>query len=111
MNLPTQQLPAKLAAEALRAWENILERSSESVAGQLCALLEEDPRAPELARLLACSAFAADLVRRKPGLLLELLGKMEPGALIVPADHRLTQDPRLFQRLQTAVNCPIMFVR
>ena len=43
--------------------------------------------------------------------LIELLAKLEPGALVVPADNRLTQDPILFQRLQTAVNCAIVCVR
>ena len=43
--------------------------------------------------------------------LIDLLGKMAPGALIIPADNRLMGDPLLFHRLQTAVNCPIMVVR
>ncbi len=43
--------------------------------------------------------------------LIDLLGRLAPGALIIPADNRLTGDPLLFQRLQAAVNCPIMFVR
>ena len=43
--------------------------------------------------------------------LIDLLGKMAPGGLIIPADNRLMRDPLLFHRLQTTVNCPIMFVR
>jgi nucleotide-binding universal stress UspA family protein len=68
--------------------------------------LDERLKDPRLAvRFLDLRAGENDQV------LIDLLGKMEPGALIVPADNRLTQDPLLFQRLQTAVNCPIMFVR
>ncbi len=43
--------------------------------------------------------------------LIDLLGSTAPGVLIIPADNRLTRDPLSFQRLQSAVNCPIMFVR
>jgi len=68
--------------------------------------LDEYLKDPRLAvRFLDLEAGADDQV------LIDLLGRVEPGALIVPADNRLTQDPLLFQRLQSAVNCPIMFVR
>lgn len=69
--------------------------------------LEEYLKDPRLAvRFLDLEAGADDQA------LIELLARVvEPGALIVPADNRLTQDPLLFQRLQSAVNCPIMFVR
>ena len=73
MNILTTGLPALLADEAQRAWRPILESAGETLAGKLIKALAEGPEALQLPRILACSPFVADLVRRKPQLLLELV--------------------------------------
>ena len=73
MNLTVTALPAALAEQAQIAWRRILERATESVAGELAAAVAADPLAAQLPRVLACSPFVADLARRKPALLLALL--------------------------------------
>ena len=73
MNLLTTALPESLAGEAQRAWQHILESAGETLAGKLIKAIAEGPEAPQLPRILACSPFVADLVRRKPQLLLELV--------------------------------------
>lgn len=72
MNLQTTELPDILAAEADAAWQKIIERADDTCAGQLQALAGQPPVAEQLARVLACSPFVADLCWRKPELLLEL---------------------------------------
>ncbi len=69
----TTDLPPALAAEAARSWEYILERADDKLAAQLVAALSERPEARQLPRVLACSPFVADLLRRRPALLLELV--------------------------------------
>ena len=58
--------------EASGAWQHILERAGEPLAGQLSDALATGPLAAQLARVLACSPFISDLARRKPELLLDL---------------------------------------
>ena len=64
-------LPEILAAEAGRAWEYILERAGETLTLQLQQALADKPEALQLPRVLACSPFVADLLRRQPRLLLD----------------------------------------
>lgn len=71
--LNTTGLPDALAAEAARAWEYILERAGDELAAQLVAALKECPEVSQLPRVLACSPFVADALRRRPEQLLELL--------------------------------------
>jgi glutamate-ammonia-ligase adenylyltransferase len=73
MNLHTADLPAALASEAGRAWQHILECAGESVASELTAMLAQRPEALQLPRVLACSPFIVDALRRQPRLLLELV--------------------------------------
>ena len=73
MNLLTTALPELLAEEARRAWQNILESAGETLADRLTEVLAEGPEALQLPRVLACSPFAADLLRHKPQLLLDLV--------------------------------------
>ena len=73
MNLLTTGLPELLAEEARRAWQNILESAGEALADRLTEVLAEGPEALQLPRVLACSPFVADLLRRKPKLLLDLV--------------------------------------
>ncbi|MEZ5502781.1 MAG: bifunctional [glutamate--ammonia ligase]-adenylyl-L-tyrosine phosphorylase/[glutamate--ammonia-ligase] adenylyltransferase [Halioglobus sp.] len=77
MSLHTADLPEALAAEAGRAWQHLLEWAGEPLAEQLAAALAQRPEAQQLPRVLACSPFVADLLRRQPGLLLEALSSGE----------------------------------
>ena len=65
-------LPEPLADEARNAWQHILERAGEALAGQLQEALAASDAAQQLPRVLACSPFIADLCRRRPELLLDL---------------------------------------
>ena len=67
------QLPGTLADLALTAWGNILERAPAPLAAQLEAVVCPVEVAGQLARVLACSPFVAELSRRRPAVLLELL--------------------------------------
>jgi [glutamine synthetase] adenylyltransferase / [glutamine synthetase]-adenylyl-L-tyrosine phosphorylase len=73
MNLQTRELPAALAAVAQEAWQRIIDRAGDHLAGQLNAAVTDGPAAGQLPRVLACSPFVAELARRKPALLLDLL--------------------------------------
>jgi [glutamine synthetase] adenylyltransferase / [glutamine synthetase]-adenylyl-L-tyrosine phosphorylase len=73
MTLDITNLPEALAGEAERAWEYILERADTALAQQLAELLQNSTEAHQLARVLACSPFVAELLRRRPQLLLDLL--------------------------------------
>jgi len=73
MNLQIGDLPEALACEARRAWQQILESVGEAMAGRLTEALARGPEALQLPRVLACSPFVADLLRREPELLLDLL--------------------------------------
>jgi glutamate-ammonia-ligase adenylyltransferase len=66
-------LPEALAAEAARAWQAVLESAGEALARQLTAALAQRPEAQQLPHVLACSPFVAELLRRNPQLLLELV--------------------------------------
>ena len=66
-------MPQALAAEAELAWQHILERAGETLAGHLTAALAGSPAALQLPRVLACSPFVADLLRRQPQLLSDLV--------------------------------------
>ena len=72
MNLEIGSLPEALASEAQRAWQQILDSVDETMAGQLTEVLAESPEAQQLPRVLACSPFIAELLRREPALLLDL---------------------------------------
>ena len=73
MTLDTSTLPAALAAEAERAWAYLLESADEALAAQLTERLPRGPEAAQLPRVLACSPFVAELLRRQPQLLLDLV--------------------------------------
>ena len=73
MKLNTNALASSLAEQAELAWANILERADEAQAAALRAVATQEPVASQLARALSCSPFIAELSRRKPALLLDLL--------------------------------------
>jgi [glutamine synthetase] adenylyltransferase / [glutamine synthetase]-adenylyl-L-tyrosine phosphorylase len=67
MRLPSDQLPAELAEVSARNWDRLVERATEH--GEIADRLDEVARGPrdqmaELAKLLACSQFAADVAAR-----------------------------------------------
>ncbi|MBP6723878.1 MAG: bifunctional [glutamate--ammonia ligase]-adenylyl-L-tyrosine phosphorylase/[glutamate--ammonia-ligase] adenylyltransferase [Halioglobus sp.] len=67
------ELPPALAAAARTAWQQILERAPKELVAALEAALATAPVSTQLPRVLACSPFAADVCRRRPELLLDLL--------------------------------------
>jgi glutamate-ammonia-ligase adenylyltransferase len=71
------RLPAALANAARLAWEHILERAPALLAEQLQAAANGDPIAKQLPRVLVCSPFVAELGRRDPALLLDMLSGTE----------------------------------
>ena len=73
MPINSSELPDELAKQAELAWSNILEVADERVGPALERELGEPVHAAQCARVLACSTFVADVARRKPALLLELL--------------------------------------
>ena len=70
-------LPAALEDTARIAWENILERSPAPLVEQLRAAAARKPILDQLPRVLACSPFVAELCRRWPLLLLDMLNGSE----------------------------------
>ena len=86
MNLPPTDLPEPLAIEARRAWLAVLEAAGESLAQELAAALAGSSEEVQLPRVLACSPFVADTLRRQPQLLLELIksGDLQKAQ---PVDH------------------------
>ena len=64
-----------LAAEGEAAWRAICERAGDNYVDKVGAAAQ----AHELGRVLACSPFAAALLRGRPGLLLELLHPRRKG--------------------------------
>lgn len=70
-------LPPALAESASLAWQRILERAPAPLAGSLEAAAAAGPVAGQLSRVLACSPFVAELCRRRPELLLDLLAGSE----------------------------------
>ncbi|KZX58170.1 bifunctional glutamine synthetase adenylyltransferase/deadenyltransferase [Halioglobus sp. HI00S01] len=71
--MPDPSLPPVLAESAKRAWQAILERADTSTAQALGDYARQGELAQQLFHVLACSPFFAELVRRKPALLAELL--------------------------------------
>jgi len=69
----TTALPELLAAQATKAWECILEALPEGERGAFGELLETDQLRQQCARVLSCSRFAAETLRRRPWLLPQLL--------------------------------------
>ncbi len=67
------ELPPALAAAARTAWQQILERAPKELVAALEAAVAGAPVSIQLPRVLACSPFAADVCRRRPELLLDLL--------------------------------------
>ena len=88
MNLHVKDLPETLAVEARSAWQHVLERAGDPLAGQLSEALADGPAAAQLPRVLACSPFVADLARRKPALLLELVASGQLQASLAEHDFR-----------------------
>jgi glutamate-ammonia-ligase adenylyltransferase len=88
MNLHITDLPEHLAAEAQNAWQHILERAGEPLAGELSGALSSGPEAAQLPRILACSPFIADLARRQPGLLLDLVRSGELQGSVAETEFR-----------------------
>ena len=86
MNLPPTDLPEPLASEARRAWLAVLETAGESLAQELAAALAGSSEEVQLPRVLGCSPFVADTLRRQPQLLLELIksGDLQKA---LPVDH------------------------
>ena len=86
MNLPPTDLPEPLASEARRAWLAVLETADEPLAQELTAALAGSAEEAQLPRVLACSPFVADTLRRRPQLLLELVksGDLQKA---MPLDH------------------------
>ena len=77
MSLDVEKLPEALGAEAALAWDNILERAGDEVGARLRHTAGDKAIAAQLPRVMACSPFVADLSRRKPGLLLDMLASGE----------------------------------
>ena len=73
MSLNVEHLPQALGSEAAVAWDNILERAGDELSRLLADAASEAAVSQQLPRVLACSPFVADLSRRQPQLLLELL--------------------------------------
>jgi glutamate-ammonia-ligase adenylyltransferase len=68
----SEDLPELLQIEAHTAWQQVLERAGDPLTNQLEKVFAAGPAAKQLPRVLACSPFVVDLVRRKPDLLLAL---------------------------------------
>ena len=79
--LNTSALAADLAAPATRAWQAIREGAPQAQRGALDSIARDARLGPQLAQVLACSRFAAEVARRRPGLLIELSAE---GALQAP---------------------------
>ena len=77
MRTDLAELPPGLTTTARLAWQYILERTPVPLAEQLEVAVATDPVASQLSRVLACSPFVAELCRRQPALLLDLLGTGE----------------------------------
>jgi glutamate-ammonia-ligase adenylyltransferase len=70
-------LPDPLAVSAAESWDAILAGASSAERVSLEALLEDAGFAAQLLRVLACSRFAADALRRRPWLLRMLAASAE----------------------------------
>ena len=89
MTMQVAELPPLLAEEAGSVWHRIQDFCEPEMISALEAALDADSRA-QLSRMLACSPFVADLLRRKPGLLLELLREGTLAASI--EEHTLREE-------------------
>ena len=70
----TDSLPSLLAEAAETAWQRILEHADQVAVGELLAALAHCPASSrQLPRVLACSPFVAELLRRNPAPLTQLL--------------------------------------
>jgi glutamate-ammonia-ligase adenylyltransferase len=86
MSIISSHLPEMLAAEAEAAWQNILERAGDD-AGALQRQLDDNAAlASQAATVLAASPFVADLARRKPAMLLQLLASGELARAFEPGE-------------------------
>ncbi|MCR9105434.1 MAG: bifunctional [glutamate--ammonia ligase]-adenylyl-L-tyrosine phosphorylase/[glutamate--ammonia-ligase] adenylyltransferase [Gammaproteobacteria bacterium] len=88
ITLETSSLPALLAHEAATAWANILEHAHDGFVDALHACDKPQDFANQLARVLACSPFVAETLRRQPQLLLELLQSGQLHSSIALGDVR-----------------------
>lgn len=97
--MPTEiaTLPAALAETGRIAWANILERSPAPLAEQLTASAALKPINDQLPRVLACSPFVAELCRRRPQLLLDLLAGSELQHTLAETSFRSSLQNRLGQ--------------
>ncbi|MEH6515673.1 MAG: bifunctional [glutamate--ammonia ligase]-adenylyl-L-tyrosine phosphorylase/[glutamate--ammonia-ligase] adenylyltransferase [Halioglobus sp.] len=77
MSLITEQLPESLIEVANSAWDSLIERASDASISRLTTMLQDRPLSQQLARLLATSPFVADLLRRKPEILIDLVDSGE----------------------------------
>lgn len=91
-------LPEALCAVAEGAWNAILERAGDGERDAIAAIATDAVFGPQLARLLACSRFAADTLSRRPWLLVALaasgdLGRsLRRGELLAALGDQLTVD-------------------
>ena len=79
--LNTSALAADLVAPAARAWQAIREEAPTAQRAALKSIALDARLGAQLAQVLACSRFAAEVLRRRPGLLIELSAH---GALQAP---------------------------
>lgn len=86
MKLLTDTLPLPLAKAAESAWQDILERAGNELGTGLQAAATAQPFAAQLPRALAYSPFIADVCRRRPELLQDLLRRGELQAQL-PESH------------------------
>ncbi len=77
MSLNTVQLPESLSRAAERAWELVLDSCDNDDARELQRVIEQAGIADQLAHVLSTSPFVAGLLRRKPGLLIDLVSSSE----------------------------------
>ncbi len=73
MGMITNDLPTLLAAAAETAWNNIAEAADPATLQGLELALQAPAVANQCARVMACSPYVAQVARRRPALLLELL--------------------------------------
>ena len=97
MSITTSHLPASLAPQATVAWAHIIERADPDLVQALQDAATNLPQG-QLATVLACSPFAADLGRRKPAMLLDLLTDDSLQCSLPPAAFR--------QQLNAALETP-----
>ena len=110
--LSTASLPPLLAEAAETAWQRILEQPGQTAVGELQAALAHcEASSAQLPRVLACSPFIVDVLRRNPEPLVELLGsgrlqrRARPGELrelleqaLAAADSDLSRELRRFRQ-------------